>query len=343
MRILHFGFLLLFFGMYLLVKIPGGILLTKGILPDLYGMGDLYRFSYLGNYRDSTLRCQPPEQKPETDISLFVLGDSFTGPFSKEFFPGSSHYSFVNWNQFPSCRIKIKPGKRRKNLMIIECSEKHILLRFSEPEVRRFLAGIASSGEEGFQVAEKGSGFAFLLEKYAGRPQVTDQNLHMLLFSNEAVLLLKEAKANFNKHVFSKIAPEVEEYPAKNMLLQRMTTDTSYLYMSSFRRLSKKREDETVLGMKLLVNHFRNAGIDSVAFALIPNPVSVIAPSYRGRRYNNLIPLLEKRMKETGAGCISVFSEFSEKQEKVYRRGDTHWNASGEKIWLGKAGDWLNQ
>ncbi len=342
MRLLHTTLLLFFLALYALVKVPGGLMMLKPWLPDLYGMGDLYRFSYLGEYRDSSFHCAPPPPEQTSNTSLFVLGDSFAGPFSKEYYPGLRNFSFVNWNQFPGSVVKIATGSRNKNLLVVECSEKHILLRFSPKEVKRFMAGKTSGREPGFEVKEKGDGFLARLEKIAGRPMVTDQNIHMLLFSNEAVLQIKEAKAAFNRIVFHKIAPEVEEFPEKNMLLQRMTTDTDYLYMSAFRALTPKREDETVLGMKALVEHFKRAGVDSVAFAFIPNPVSVIAPDYKGRSYNQLIPRLEARIPETGAGCISVFSEFSHLKEKVYRRGDTHWNSKGEIIWLKKANQWIS-
>jgi hypothetical protein len=341
MRILHFSALLIFLGMYLVVKIPGGILWLKPLLPDLYGMGDLYRFSYLSAYRDSSVHNPPPPPEPETETCLFVLGDSFAGPLNKEHFPGIKYYSFVNWNQFPSSRISLKTNKKYRNLLLIECSEKHIQLRFSNEEFRRFLTPTSTTSAPGFQVEEKNTGFKGSLEAWAGRPQVTDQNLHMLLFSNELVLKMKESKAAFNQKVFGRIASEVEEYPEKNMLLQRMTTDTEYLYMSSFRPLNKKRENDIIRNMKAMVSHFKSIGVDTVVFSFIPNPVSVIAPGYKGRTYNRLIPVLESRMAETGAGCISVFSAFSKKKESVYRRGDTHWNAAGEKIWLNNAVRWV--
>jgi len=341
MRIIHFTSLLLFFAMYLLVKIPGGILWLKPWLPDLYGMGDLYRFSYLAEYRDSSFHLAPPPAVPETNTCLFVLGDSFAGPFEKAHYPGTAAYSFVNWNQFPNWKVALHTDKSFRNLFLIECSEKHIQLRFSDGEFRKFLSPAAGKGEAGFQLEEKRSGFSANLEKWTGRPQVTDQNLHMLLFSNEAVLQIKETKAAMNRLVFGRIAAEVEEFPEKKMLLQRMTTDMDYMYMSAFRPLSKEKEDEYVRNMGSMVKHFKALGVDSVAFAFIPNPVSVIAPDYKNRSYNQLIPRLEQRISETGAGCISVFDEFSVKKEKVFRRGDTHWNVSGEKIWLEKAHKWL--
>lgn len=345
MRLLHFLLLLIFLSAYGLVKIPGAIQFMRNhsnwrirpYWPDLYQYGDLYRFSFLNEYKESSPHCLPPPAKPETRTDLFVLGDSFAAPFSKLNFPGVRNFSFVNWNQFDGFKVKLKTDSSVRNVLIIESSEKHILLRFSKRQVKRFMPMLSDTGKPGFHLTEKETGFTGTLEKYAGRPAVADQNLNILLFSNEAVLRIKETKADFNRSVFGRIAGEVEEYPAKNMLLQRMTTDLDYLYMSSFRPVSSSRENETFDGMKRLQAHFRKAGIDTVIFACIPNPVSAIAANYRGRTYNQLIPKLETQMKASKTGFVSVFSEFSQLKEKVYRRGDTHWNHKGEAIWQKKA------
>jgi hypothetical protein len=345
MRLLHFSLLLIFLFAYGLVKIPGAIQILRNhsnwrirpYWPDLYKYGDLYRFSFLKEYKESSPHCLPPPAKPETRTDLFVLGDSFAAPFGKLNFPGVRNFSFVNWNQFDGFKVKLKTDSSVRNVLIIESSEKHILLRFSKGQVKRFMPLLSDTGKPGFQLHEKEKDFAGTLEKYAGRPAVADQNLNILLFSNEAILRIKETKADFNRSVFGRIAAEVEEYPAKNMLLQRMTTDLDYLYMSSFRPITSSRENETFLGMKRLQAHFRKAGIDTVIFACIPNPVSVIAANYKGRTYNQLIPRLETQMKASKTGLVSVFSEFSQLKEKVYRRGDTHWNDKGEAIWQKKA------
>jgi hypothetical protein len=123
------------------------------------------------------------------------------------------------------------------------------------------------------------------------------------------------------------------------MLFQRLTTDPKYIYMSSFRSLEKQEEDELVESMKRIVEHYKSAGIDSVIIACIPNPVSVIAPNFKGQTYNQLIPKLERRINETGAGCISVYGEFVKQGADVYRRGDTHWNKTGAGLWLEKVNE----
>lgn len=336
MRLLHFLTIILFLLILFFTKVPGAVLWLKPYWPDLYRVGDLYRFSYLPEYRDSDQSYPAEPLRPETKTDLFVLGDSYARPFSKQHFPGIRHFSFANWNEFNGNRISIKTDSGARNILIIECSEKHILLRLSGRERRRYIAEIRKTGKPGFFLEERTSGWKGNLEKYLGRPAVSDQNLQMLLFSGEGAFKIKEWKAVFQRAVFKRIASEVEEYHAKKMLLQRMTTDTSYLYMSSFRPVSSQKEEEILEGFKSLVQAYKQAGIDTVIITLIPNPVSVIAPSYRGRKYNQLIPKLEQAMDQTGAGCLSVFQDFSILGEQVYRRGDTHWNQKGGTLWLHK-------
>ena len=69
--------------------------------------------------------------------------------------------------------------------------------------------------------------------------------------------------------------------------------------------------------------------------------MSVIAPNFNGQTYNQLIPKIENRIHETGAGYISVYEDFVKHGAAVYRRGDTHWNAKGAQLWLDKVNEEL--
>jgi hypothetical protein len=343
MRILQLTALFVLIALYALVKIPGAVLALKPYGIDLYRLGDLYRYSYLSQYRDTTEVYPHPPAKSKSNFHLFVLGDSFTGSFSKDHYPTVKQYSFANWNQFSDRYVTLKTDSGEKNILLVTCSEKNIRLRFAKNQMGIYLAKSAPKGKPGFQISEHPSTPAEQLKKYLGRPEVSDQNIQAILFSNEFALRIKEFKAQFNLAVFGKIAGEVEEYKAKNMLFQRLTTDPKYVYMSSFRELEKSEEDELINSIKRLTNHYKRVGFDSVVLAFIPNPVSVIAPNFKGQQYNQLIPKLEDRMSETGAGCISIFNDFSEGRETFYRRGDTHWNARGAKLWLNRANSYLDK
>jgi hypothetical protein len=336
MRILQLTAIFVLIALYALVKIPGAVLLLKPYGIDLYRLGDLYRYSYLSEYRDTTEVYPHSPVKSASNTHLYVIGDSFTGSFSKEHYTGVKKYSFANWNQFADHSITIKTDSSENNMLLVACSEKNIRLRFAKNQMGIYLAKSSPKGKPGFQISEHPSTSAEQIKKYLGRPEVSDQNIQAVLFSNEFALRIKELKARFNQEVFAKVASEVEEYKAKNMLFQRLTTDPKYFYMSSFRAIDKREENELIDGMNRMVAYYKSTGIDSVIFAFIPNPVSVIAPNFKGQAYNRLIPKLELRINETGAACISVYHDFLKRGADVYRRGDTHWNAKGAGLWLEK-------
>jgi hypothetical protein len=336
MRLIHFISILVLIAVYALVKIPGAVLLLKPYGIDLYALGDLYRYAYLSEYRDTTKFVQALPSKTDNNINLFVLGDSFTASFKQVHYQGVSAYSFANWNQAVDQQFTLQTDSAMNSVLLVTCAEKNIRLRFAKNQLALYLAKLGTTGDIGFTLVEKPLSMAEYLKKYFGRADVSDQNIQAVLFENELALRIKEIKAEFNRSVFGKIAPEVEIYSEKNMLFQKLTTDSKYIYMSSFRELEVQEEDELILGMSRLVKHYKKAGIDSVIFSFIPNPVSIVAPQFKGRIYNKLIPRLEKRIAETGAGCVSVYDSFTRFGEQVYRRGDTHWNVKGASFWLNR-------
>lgn len=334
MRIVHFLSIVILLGIYALIKIPGAVLSLKPYGVDLYALGDLYRYAYLSEYRDTTQFVGALPSKTENNINLFVLGDSFTASFNKAHFQGVSAYSFMNWNQAAGQQFTLQTDSAMNSVLLVTCAEKNIRLRFAKNQLPLYLAKGGISEDLGFTLIEKPLSTSEYLKKYLGRADVSDQNIQALLFENELALRIKEFKAAFNRNVFGKIAPEVEIYAEKNMLFQKLTTDPKYIYMSSFRSVDEHEEDELILGMSRLVMHYKKAGIDSVIFSFIPNPVSIVAPQFKGRTYNMLIPRLEKRIAEAGAGCVSVYDSFTRSGEQLYRRGDTHWNVKGASLWL---------
>jgi len=334
MRIIQFLSIVILIGIYAVIKIPGAVLSLKPYGIDLYSLGDLYRYAYLREYRDTTQFVKAPSVRVKNHFNLFVLGDSFTASFHKDHYRGVKAYSFMNWNQAAEQQFTLNIDTTMPSVLLVTCAEKNIRLRFARNQIPMYLARPESVGNVGFKLLEKPLNFPGYLKKYLGRAEVSDQNIQALLFENELALRIKETKAEFNRSVFGKIAPEAEIYAEKNMLFQKLTTDPKYIYMSSFRELGIEEENELIAGMANLVKHYKNIGIDSVIFSFIPNPVSVVAPNFKGRAYNMLVPRLERRMNETGGGCISVYGDFGLIREKAYRRGDTHWNTAGASFWL---------
>jgi hypothetical protein len=154
------------------------------------------------------------------------------------------------------------------------------------------------------------------------------------------VLGIKETKAAFNQKVFGKMAEEVEIHPTKNLLVQTMTTDTKYLYMSAFRKHPDSDLDKVENHLNKLNAYYRSKGFDTVLLACVPNPITIIDPFYKDRTYNQVLPRLEERVKKMGV--VSVYSLFKNHPDFLYRRGDTHWNEKGEYLWQTRMNETLD-
>lgn len=322
---------------YLIVKSPDAIVWIRPYWFDLYQLGDLYRYSYLAEYKDSAVHSPPlPALKEKQKLSLFVIGDSFSGPFEKGHFPTAAHYSFANWNHVNQSDILLRVDSNQYNVLVLQCSEKHILIRWEKNSYKQYLFPFDHEPNEmgrfGFEYCKKPETFLQKTERFIGRPAVAEQNIGILLFSNPLVLQIKESKARLNQLVFNRIAEEVEVYENKKFLIQTMTSDPKYKYMSSFHEHTDGEIEKITNNLGHMNRYFRYAGFDTVLVALVPNPISVIDPEYKGRTYNQVLPRIEKSV--VGLGVISVLDEFSKGKEKLFRRGDSHWNLAGEKIWL---------
>jgi hypothetical protein len=334
-RFLYLVALLVVSVAYLIVKSPDAIVWIRPYWFDLYQLGDLYRYSYLAEYKDTAVHSPPlPVMKEKQKLSLYVIGDSFSGPFEKGHFPTAALYSFANWNHVNQSDIQLHLDTNQFNALVLQCSEKHILMRWEKKSYKPYLFSYDHDRKDtvGFEYSKKPETFLQKTERLVGRPAVAEQNIGILLFSNPVVLAIKESKASWNKFAFNRIADEVEEYPEKKILVQRLTSDLKYKYMSSFRSHSDTEISEIARNLGRINEYYRQAGFDTVLIALVPNPISVIDPEYKGRTYNQVLPRIEKSV--VGLGVVSVFDEFTKGKERLFRRGDSHWNLAGEKIWL---------
>ena len=344
-RGIHFISLILVVAAYIVVKSPAAIVAIKPFWFDLYALGDLYRYSFLAEYKDTTQICLPPPASGKSsNLNLYIIGDSFAGPFEKANFPNAKNYSFANWNHISQSTIRVHTDTNAFNILILQCSEKHMIMRLEKNTYKSFLFRVdhktAKNPFQGFEYSTKAETPLESVTKYIGRQAVTDQNMGILLFSNPAVLKIKEAKAELNQSVFGKIAEEVEEYPTKKMLVQRMTTDLNFRYMSSFCPHPDTELDSLIKNLEKMNHYYRKAGFDTVLLAIVPNPISVINPKYKGRTYNQLLPRIERQV--SGLGVISVFDTFGVGKEKYFRKGDSHWNKTGASVWQHAVNSKLN-
>lgn len=334
-RLLHTCFFLLAFAAYGLVKNSDWMVQLRPYWFDMYQLGDLYRFSWLAHYRDTTQHNPvfPPSPRKEEKVHLYMIGDSFGGPFEAGHFPTAGRYSFVNWNHLDQADIQLAIDTSARNILVLESSEKHILLRFQTQNYLKYRFPVLHEADStGFRYVERPRSAWESLEQYLSRPAVTDQNLGILYFSNPIALWMKEQKALLNQRVFGKIASEVEEFPERNMLIQTMTTEVKYLYMSGFRSHSESEIQLAARHLDSLSRYYQHLGFDTCMLALIPNPVSTLVSSWKGKPYNQILPRVQKQVRRFHV--VDCFHPFRKSKETLYRRGDTHWNVEGEMRWL---------
>jgi hypothetical protein len=325
-----FGILLL----YVWVKSPQAMAWLQPRWFNFYALGDLYRYSFLPQYKDTTQVLPPYPSNPsgKENLHLFVFGDSFGAPFEAGHFPLVSGYSYANWNHVGPSQISVSPQPGARNILLLQCSEKHVLLRFSRQELHQYKLPVIPGKTGGFVYQPAPKDMLAHLNQYLSRPQVTEQNINLLFFSNPMVLRLKETKAVFNQQFLGKVATEVCEWPEKQMLLQTMTLDPKYIYMSGYRQHSESELEQIARNIQSLRQYYLNRGFQEVWLALIPNPASILVPEWAGQPYNQVLGRLERRFPDSVV--VSVENAFRKTQLPVFRKGDSHWNLHGAGLWM---------
>jgi hypothetical protein len=319
---------------YIWVKSPPAMAWLQPRWFNFYALGDLYRYSFLPQYRDTTQVLEPFPAQPASNekIHMFMFGDSFSAPFQQGHFPWITGYSYANWNHVGPSKISATLAPGAKNILVLQCSEKHLLLRFSNGEYFQYKLPVVPGPKAGFTYTASPIDFSTALNQYLGRPQVTEQNINLLFFSNPAVLKIKETKAVFNQRVLGKVASEVVPFPEQNMLLQTMTLDPKYLYMSGFRAHSDAALNQIAKNIQTLRTYFLEQGFDQVWLAFVPNPASVLLPEWAGQPYNQVLRRLERRFPDSVV--VGVENAFLNSRQPVFRRGDSHWNLHGAGLWV---------
>lgn len=312
---------------------------------DKYLYGDLYGLSYLKDFKEWNSQVQDTRKAGATTraIDLYCIGDSYLASeltISNEnaFLANASVKSF-SWYGISSPK-KILIDKSKKNVLLVECTERNVRINFSEKEpfIHSFIFDsnlLTSIPESKFKNDFKHRLLQTTFWKFI--PENINQNLEMMLFGYKFFEPIKELKADFNYYFFERVAPKVSISPNKRNIYYRSTIDTSYL-SSSFKYIPYEEINNIVFKINAIRNFYTQRGFDDVLFSFIPNPATIIEA---GRmRYNNLLPDIRDN-KNIQAGFIDVYEIFKNypHPELLYKRTDTHWTSLGFQIWVDK----LNQ
>jgi len=318
---------------------------TKSILKtDRYRYGDLYGMSYIPEFRKQYKRLHPVPQVncfAKKEINLYTLCDSYLYSFAlaDSFYCGVNQFYGVK-NINPHLEIKVFDSSK-KNIVLLEFTERFFLYPASDEDSSHFIKNflIVQGAQRNLNNTTHASlKTQFISSLKSIRNVLFNSNFKSNLEFNvwETALFspIKEFKANINNRWFERTDEKVCINRQKQQLYFAETVDTSF-YGSSFRFISDNQIERSIINLNNLYAYFKNLGFDEVYLTIIPNPVSVIDPTYKGMQYNQLVPRILEN-KKLLMKTINVYDEFKQNPQQYYQASDTHWNAAGVSVWLQK-------
>jgi hypothetical protein len=304
-----------------------------GLTKDSYRYGDLYRLSNLAQFKQATEACPKKftGNRTKHNTALYIIGDSFTEKerINADDF-NTNGYLRIHWND--SLNISLDTTKR--NILVLQTVERHFREHFAGPvhpftvENEKRPASTAQEAKE-IQVSD------FFLELYNEAEQTlkeSEEALTSFLFSGDVFLRFKEWKAAINLNWFGRHNDQVALSPDKKNILFCWDTDSTRI-TSSFKYLPDNELQKLIQQVNQAKNYYKKQGFDEVYLSIIPNKTSIVAPEMG--KYNHLVervqthPLLK-------IPFIDTWTPFSQHSREVYGLSDTHWNCTGQAIWLEK-------
>ena len=300
-------------------------------LIDSYRYGDLYRFSRLPDFRIS-LTSYASEVTPDTcsiprTVNLYIIGDSYLG---KNFYQNDSVFCGVKrciYAQHNADGVKnviLNPSE--KNILLLEIIETyHSALRDSNYFTKKLLTEENPKIETPDRIRALHTFFDDLMNN-----PLVNQNLEFNLFEYRIFRRFKEIKASLSYKWFNKLDDFVQVSPDGKYLLRRGTCFQSD--GSAFIPLSDAQIEEMVSAVNFAYTHYKSKGFDEVYLSIIPNPVTILYPTYYGV-YNELIPRIQNHPKLL-AKVVDAYGTFKDTDAQIYCYSDTHWTLDGFTLWL---------
>lgn len=303
---------------------------STGLFPDDYRYGDLYRLSYLPEFKEKVIKCPTMDtNKAKQAVGLFVIGDSFTEAerVSKSDFD-VANYTYIHWAK----QADIQLDSSKRNILILETVERTFKEHFSQKAENFQLAGFHKKEETSQkswkrvlkEKATKWANFIF--------PKGTEERLEHTLFNYDFFLIFRELKAELNHKIFDRIENKVVLSKDEQHLFYDEEANSSDVH-SAFYPVSQAAIDTFILNANQTRQTYLTAGFDEVYLSVIPNKVSILSPDLGN--YNHLIERIQAD-KRLQTPIIDTYSDFRKSPEKIYLKSDTHWSCAGRDIWLEK-------
>ncbi|GAB3339303.1 hypothetical protein GCM10027299_52140 [Larkinella ripae] len=311
----------------------------KGLIPDDYRFGDLYRMANLPQFKARQIPCPPalPAHAPRKPIHLYIIGDSFSEPprVTRNDLPVELFHR-TKW----AFDRRVQLDSSKTNILIIETVERHFRDQFGKHI--QDLHVVADTTKPVASPQNRLTWFAFTkeLEELFSRDAV-EGRLETILFFSDWALWFKDLKGWLTYSWFDRVNPKTSLSPDRQHLLYYYDTDTS-LHNSSFRPLPDTLLNRYIDTINVTADRYQKAGFDQVVLSIIPNKTSIYAPDMGPLPYNHLIERVQQSPR-LRVPTIDIYTPYKASRIPLYEISDAHWNCDGRAIWMREVTKMLNE
>lgn len=324
----------------------------KGIFPDDYRYGDLYRLSYLkkfkGNLEKSIEHKFSGHKKPSSATNLYILGDSFTmeDRVNKDDFD-VSQYRQIHWLNFETINL----DSTKRNILIIETIERYFKERFSKdvhnielqqdkittivpspirklPFIGKAINYLSTNFPSEFQFLKNEFNF-YKNSKFPSSSDI-EKRLEITLFNYDFVLPFRELKASINYEFFDRVEKQIilSKNHEHQFIYQEADSTNNY---SSFYPVTQFEIDTFIYYVNKTRDYYLKMGFKDIYLSIIPNRVSLLAPELG--IYNHLVERIQDSP-NLSMQPLDIFHIYQKNPIIYLSKSDTHWSVEGRNEWL---------
>jgi len=313
-----------------------------------YRYGDLYGISFLPEFKKEiwsersmikSNSCRLPRK-----VNLYSICDSYLWNYIKSdtIFCGVKSYKFSRWGFDGSMKIKLDTSQF--NVLLIEVAERYFRITPTANYIDKiqFLRNTSSYLSTIGSIQTKTAGLSIrkedllIIYKMINNPDI-NQNLEFNLSDYPVFTPFKEMKALLNYRMFGHVPQEVSVIDGCPYLFLRETVDPLSA-QSSFSPLADEEVGDIVNRLNAVFKYYRQNGFKEVLFSVIPNPVSVIYPTYNN--YNDIIRRVQNHQ-DLLMPMINICDKLDSSRYQVFHNSDSHWNSTGFNLWVNEVNSYL--
>ncbi len=286
-----------------------------GFVQDDYRYGDLYRFSNLKAFRVPIEKCEAVQPLPKVSANLFLFGDSFTEEGRIE----ANHFVAKEFTRrFVAEDGYVKIDENEKNILIIETVERHFRERFGTVYTHVKVNQNQPTLEKTWWQEILAWGLPYNTERHEST-----------LFGSDFFFTIKEWKAAINKEFFSRTDENVRLSKNEKHLVYGLAANPGP--NSSFDVISDDEIAVLVENINATYANYKKAGFEEIYLNIIPNKTSILATDLG--EYNHLIERIQQHP-DLKMPYINTYTSLKVGGEKLFDKGDTHWNCEGKQLWI---------